>query len=342
MSADALPTAASAGYRMPAEWAPHERCWMAWPCRKELWGDNLAATQKAYAGVANAIAEFEPVTMLTPPAAVASAEALCADGVTVMPADLDDSWTRDSGPNFVTRDDGALAASVFHFNAWGNKYRKFRKDAALGHRLAEYLGVPTFSSPIFMEGGGINVDGEGTLLTTEQCVLNPNRNPGLGKQEAEQYFRDALGVEKVLWMPGDPDDQETDGHVDGIACFVKPGLVLVELSPAKGTPRYDNLQKNLQALEGATDATGRELEIVTINEAFEAEKRGDKFALSYINFYIANGGIVMPAFGIERDTEAKEKIESLFPDRKVSQVNVGDVAIGGGGIHCITQQQPAS
>ena len=326
---------------MPAEWMPHERCWMAWPCREELWGENLAATQRAYANVANAIGQFEPVTMLTPLAGVAAAQALCGEGVTVMAADLDDSWTRDSGPNFVKRDDGALAASVFHFNAWGGKYETYRKDAALGHRLAEYLGIPSFSSPLFMEGGGINVDGEGTLLTTEQCVLHPNRNPQLTKPEAEQAFCDALGVKKVLWLPGDPQDTETDGHVDGIACFIRPGVVLVEVCPEKNTVRYEAMQSNVSALEGATDAAGRELEIVVIEEAHEAESRSEIFAKSYINFYIANGGIVMPAFGIERDEVARAQIESLFPDRHVIQVNISDIALGGGGIHCITQQQPA-
>jgi len=326
---------------MPAEWMPHERCWMAWPCREELWGENLAATQRAYANVANAIGQFEPVTMLTPLAGVAAAQALCGEGVTVMAADLDDSWTRDSGPNFVKRDDGALAASVFHFNAWGGKYETYRKDAALGHRLAEYLGIPSFSSPLFMEGGGINVDGEGTLLTTEQCVLHPNRNPQLTKPEAEQVFCDALGVKKVLWLPGDPQDTETDGHVDGIACFIRPGVVLVEVCPEKNTVRYEAMQSNVSALEGATDAAGRELEIVVIEEAHEAESRSEIFAKSYINFYIANGGIVMPAFGIERDEVARAQIESLFPDRHVIQVNISDIALGGGGIHCITQQQPA-
>ena len=326
---------------MPAEWAAHERCWMAWPCRAELWGTSLPATQQNYAEVANAIAEFEPVTMLATLPGIDAAERLCGDGVTVMPADLDDSWTRDTGPNFVVNEAGQLAASVFQFNAWGGKYAPWRNDAALGHRLAEYLDVPTFSMPVFMEGGGINTDGEGTLLTTDQCVLNPNRNPGLTKDEAERVFRDGLGVEKILWMPGDPDDYETDGHVDGIACFAGPGKVLVEVCPEKGIARHANTWKNVQALEGKTDAAGRELEIHIIDEAYEAARRGDIFCVSYVNFYIANGGIVMPGYGIERDAVARKTIENLFPDRRVSQVNISHIAGGGGGIHCITQQQPS-
>ncbi len=325
---------------MPAEWEPHERCWMAWPCRVDFWGDNLVATQRAFASVANAISEFEPVTMLSPPGDTENARKICSNKVTVLPVRLDDSWTRDSGPNFVRNAAGDLAASIFHFNAWGGKHEPWRNDAALGHRLAEYLGIPTFSCPIFMEGGGINVDGEGTLLTTEQCVLNENRNPGLTKEEAEQAFREALGVEKILWMPGDPDDTETDGHVDGIACYVEPGKILVEICPAKGTARYDNMQANLQAISGESDAQGREIEIAIIEEAYEAERKGDIFATSYINFYIANGGIVMPGFGIDRDKDARDQLAALFPDREIVQINIADIAVGGGGIHCITQQQP--
>jgi agmatine deiminase len=341
MTMDALPTAAAAGFHMPAEWEPHERCWMAWPCRLEVWGENLAATRQAYADVANTISEFEPVTMLALPQHAAGARRLCGDKVVILQADLDDSWTRDMGPNFVVNDAGEVAASVFQFNAWGKKYEPWRNDAAIGHRIAEYLGVRTFSAPIFMEGGGINVDGDGTLITSEQCVLHDNRNPGLTKENAVQVFCDALGVKKVLWVPGDPEDMETDGHIDGLACFVEPGKVLVEICPAEGTERFDNLQKNLDALRGETDAKGRELEVLVIEEAHEAERSNEIFCSSYINFYIANGGIVMPCFGIDRDEDARQNLAALFPDREVVQINIDDIAIGGGGIHCITQQQPA-
>jgi len=342
MNGEAFPTAASAGFRMPAEWETHERCWMAWPCRVDLWGDNLGATQRAYAAVANAIAEFEPVTMLSPPRDAENARGLCAGKVTILPVELDDSWTRDFGPNFVRNDAGEVAASVFHFNAWGKKHEPWGKDAAIGHRIAEFLGIRTFSATIYMEGGGINVDGEGTVLTTEQCVLNTNRNPGLGKDEAAEILCGALGAEKILWLPGDPDDRETDGHIDGIACFLEPGRVLVETCPAKGTARFDNMQANLDALKGRKDARGRELKIEIIEEAHEADRRSEIFACSYINFYIANGAIVMPGFGIDRDAEARQTLAALFPEREVVQVNISDIALGGGGIHCITQQQPFS
>lgn len=340
MTADAFPTAKSAGFRMPAEWDPHERCWMAWPYRKDMWRENLSATQQAYANVANAICPFEPLTMLAPPAHVAEARQLLSAEVSILPVEIDDSWTRDNGPNFVVNDKGELAASIFHFNAWGQKHKPWGRDAAVGHRIAEYLGIPTFTSTVFMEGGGINVDGCGTVLTTEQCILNDNRNPGLTKEEATEALCEALGTDKVVWLPGDPDDKETDGHVDGIACFLEPGRVLVEICPARGTARYDNMQANLEAVRNATDARGNAFDVVTIEEAYEAERRSDIFACSYINFYIANGAIVMPGFGIDRDQDACERVAKLFPEREVVQVDISDIALGGGGIHCITQQQP--
>ena len=325
---------------MPAEWAPHSRCWMAWPTREAIWGDYLQAAKEDYASIARAIAQFEPVSLLTPADFTGEAAAMCGLEIEIIPWELEDSWMRDIGPNFLKIDD-ETAVSVFHFNAWGRKYPKYRKDAALGHRMAEALGIRSFTSPIYMEGGGICTDGEGTLLTTEQCILNDNRNPGISKAEAEHELRHALGVEKIIWLPGDPADDETDGHVDGLACFIRPGAVLVALGPDHSSERHELLMKNVRALEQATDARGRQLEIHYIEEAIEMESFGDRFCSSYINFYIANGGIVMPSYGIPADERARAVLESCFPDRKIIQVDVKGVATGGGGIHCITQQQPA-
>lgn len=338
-------TARAAGFRMPAEWTPHECCWIAWPASKAVWGDMLERSQQDYAGVANAIAQFEPVRMLTPPACVPNARNLCGARVEIIPWDLDDAWMRDMGPNFVRNTAGEVAASVFHFNAWGQKYTWYRKDAALGHQLAEALRMRTFSAPIFMEGGGINTDGEGTLLTTEQCILNRNRNPDMDKDEAERHLCDALGVEKVIWLRGDPGDDETDGHVDGIACFTSPGVVLAEPDPSAepGTDRYDVLEENIDILRNATDARGRKLQVSLMNAGTQMEVLGDRFCRSYINFYIANGAIVMPGYGVGgEDEQALEAVRAGFPDREVVQVPVNAIAYGGGSIHCITQQQPAA
>jgi len=332
-------SASEAGFRMPAEWERHSRCWMAWPCFEELWGVHLEGAQRGFADVARAIARFEPVTMLTQESALNEAADLCGESVDIVCCDLDDSWMRDIGPNFVKRGD-ELAASIFHFNCWGRKYPYYRKDAVVGHRVAESLSIRTFSSPIYMEGGGINVDGEGTVLTTEQCILNENRNPGLGRTEAERELCQALGAEKVIWLPGDPDDNETDGHVDGLACFVRPGVVLAELDPDTSSPRHEIHMRNIRALQDATDARGRELEIQLIEEASQVETDDERFCRSYINFYIANGGVVIPSYGIDADGRAREVVQACFPDHEVVQVDVNDIAYGGGGIHCITQQQP--
>ncbi len=333
-------SALEAGFRMPAEWAAHSRCWIAWPTREAIWGEHLQAARRDYASVARAIAEFEPVCMLCPPEFVSEANEMTGPDIEVIAWGLEDSWMRDIGPNFLKKGEES-AVSVFHFNAWGGKYRKFRKDAATGHRLSEALGIRCFTSPIFMEGGGICSDGEGTLLTTEQCILNNNRNPGISKAEAEHELCHALGAKKVIWLPGDPQDDETDGHVDGLACFIRPGVVLAELDPDPSSDRHEILMRNVRALEQATDAHGRKLEIRYIEEAAEVDPIGDRFCRSYINFYIANGGIVMPRYGISADARARAVVESSFPDRRIIQVEINGLATGGGGIHCITQQQPA-
>ena len=324
---------------MPAEWGLHERCWMQWSDRDDLVWVDIGKTQEAFARVALAVRQFEPVTMIVSPDSLDSAQSKCGSDIDYLLMDLDDSWARDSGPNFVSNGD-RLAASIYHFAAWGGKYPHIRNDAAVGHRVAEHLGIATFSSNVFMEGGGINVDGEGTILTSESCILNENRNPGLSKAEAEQILCDSLGGEKVIWVPGDPADFETDGHIDGIACFVKPGVVLCEVGSPDDPERCKDLQENLAALEQATDAAGRSLEIIKIGEAHGADVTSERFCLSYINFYIANGGIVLPKYGVESDDVAAETIQSAFPDHEIAAVDVNDIAIGGGGIHCITQQQP--
>ncbi len=324
---------------MPAEWEPHERCWMQWSDRDDLVWVDIGKTQEAFARVALAVRQFEPVTMIVSPDSLDSAQSKCGSDIDYLLMDLDDSWARDSGPNFVSNGD-RLAASIYHFAAWGGKYPHIRNDAAVGHRVAEHLGIATFSSNVFMEGGGINVDGEGTILTSESCILNENRNPGLSKAEAEQILCDSLGGEKVIWVPGDPADFETDGHIDGLACFVGPGVVMCEVGSPDDPERCKDLQENLAALERATDAAGRRLEIITIGEALDADVTSDRFCLSYVNFYIANGGIVLPKYGVESDDVAAETIQSAFPNHEIAAVDVIDIAIGGGGIHCITQQQP--
>ena len=325
---------------MPPEWAPHDRCWMAWPCRHAVWTDR-EATARGYAAVAHAIARFEPVTMVVAPSLAAEARDLLGSDIELLELPLDDSWARDAGPCFVVDDQGGLAGVSFTFNAWGGKYAPFADDALLAERILAQLDLPVISSPLVAEGGGLCVDGEGTLLTTDSCFPNANRNPGWDRDAIDAELRRTLGVEKVLWLPGDPRDEETDGHVDGVAAFARPGCVVVAGTEDRNDPRAPYLATLRDALAGATDARGRRLELQLLPEADEAVARGDRYCLSYVNFYIANGAIIAPGYGIAADGDARERLQSCYPDREVVQVPVDAIAEGGGGIHCITQQQPA-
>ena len=329
------------GFIMPAEWAPHSCCWMAWPCRPGLWSDEKS-TALEYADVANAIARFEPVRMLAPPHKVAEALALLGTNTEVIEVPIDDSWARDSGPNFLLNGAGELAGSCWTFNAWGNKYDPYDQDAKMGSRILKLAGARKFASSLVAEGGGITVDGEGTVITTETCFLNRNRNPDWSRAEVEAELCRTLGVEKVIWLPGDPQDTETDGHIDGIAAFIGPGRVLLEVNPDETDPHYPVTQMNLEALTGQTDAMGRTIEIEYIDEGYyHPPELWNGGCSSYINSYFANDAVIVPGYGYDRDAQAVETWQRLFPDREVVQVYIGNIALGGGGVHCITQQQPA-
>lgn len=342
MIAFSLATPQEAGFRMPAEWELHQRCWMAWPDRLDLWGDGLPEAQQAYARVARAIAAFEPVTMIASPESVAGATSTCGPLVDTLPLAIDDAWLRDTGPTFLVREDGERAASAWHFNGWGGSFDRFERDAEVADRLCDHLGLPLHRSGLRLEGGAVCVDGEGTVLTTESCVLHPNRNPGVSRREAERELCHALGASKVVWLPGELSEGDcTDGHVDGLACFARPGLVLLETRTDPSSKRAEVLRENRIALQGATDARGRALEIVELEDAWQAERDGDSFCISYVNFHLANGGVVMPAYDAPGDEPARRVVERAFPGRKVVQVDVRKIAVGGGGIHCITQPQPA-
>ena len=325
-------------YRMPPEWAPHERCWMAWPCRPGMWSDD-DATARNYADVAHAIRRFEPVSMLVPPELMSRARDFLGSDIDLIEMPIDDSWMRDTGPTFVLNEAGELAGACFTFNAWGGKYATYDQDALIGRRVLERLGLPALSSDLVAEGGGLCVDGEGTLLTTDTCFCNPNRNPDWSRDAIEAELKRLLGVETVLWLPGDLLDQETDGHVDGLAAFVAPGKVLVE--SAGEADREPYLGSLRAALEDAVDARGRRFELVEIPEADGSLATNDRFCLSYINFYIANGAIIAPRYDISADDVARERLQSCFPGREIVMVAIPNIAEGGGGIHCITQQQPA-
>ena len=322
---------------MPAEWAPHARTIMGWPCRDELWGDQLGQAKADYAATANAVAAFEPLTMVCADAQDAGeAGTALAGEVEVVELPIDDSWLRDSGPIFVLDDQGRRAGVHFGFNSWGEKFTPYDADAAVGGLLIDRLGDRRYDAPFVLEGGSVAVDGEGTLLTTEQCLLHPSRNPKMTREEIEQGLRDYLGVEQVVWLgQGLAEDRDTDGHVDLVAAFTRPGEVLLQSTPP-GTPSSERMADNRSRLVAAG------LEVVDFPLLPTLEVGGAEVAVGHLNFYLCNGAVIVPVAGLTTDAEALERIGAAYPDREVVGVPGGVIAFGGGGPHCITQQVPVA
>jgi agmatine deiminase len=321
--------------RLPAEWEPHERTLMGWPCRLELWGETIERAREEYAGVANAIAAFEPVSMIANPGAdAAAARAACGEAVEIVELALDDSWLRDCGPIYV-RADGRRTALHFAFNAWGGKFTPYDSDAALGGRIAERLGDPVERVGMVLEGGSILGDGDGTLITTEQCLLHPSRNPGLSRGQIEAELKRRLGVEEVVWLgAGLVEDRDTDGHVDLIAAFFGPGELLLQDVGADDPNRERCLENRRRLL-----AAG--IEVTPLPLLPRTEVAGEPVAASYLNLYVCNGAVIVPVTGAACDEEALAIIAAAFPGRQVVPVPGAVLAYGGGGPHCITQQVPA-
>ena len=337
------PCPARDGFAMPAEWAPHTRTWMCWPCRIEAWGgpEGLLRAKQAHARVARAISSFEPVTMAVRPHDTAEAKLACAGKVERLRGAAGRFVGARFGAKISARAEGMRAGVQWRFNAWGNKYRPFDQDAEFATRVLKRADVPIYRAPFVCEGGAIHADGEGTLITTEQCLLNENRNPDLTRQQIEEGIALFTGARRVIWLGEGFLDDETDGHVDNIACFAAPGRVLIGV-PAKRHPDYEPVHEAIRRLKSAHDAQGRAIEMVEIAQpTFDREDwRGRPLAASYINFYLANGGVVMPAFDDANDESARAVLADCFPDRDILQIDAMDIVAGGGGIHCITQQQP--
>jgi agmatine deiminase len=330
------------GFAMPAEWARHDRCWMAWPCRPELWGERMDAARQAYAEIAQTIAQFEPVTMIARPDLTAEASLHCGQGIAVLPLDYDDSWTRDTAPSFVCDRQGRLAGIDWRFNGYGEASPRYADDARLAQAICERLKVPHFAAPVVLEGGAVHVDGEGTGLVCAGSVLDPKRNPGLGREDLTRVLGDHLGVSKVIWLERGLIGDVTGGHVDNLACFARPGVVIALTSRDEGDDNYAALQDNLARLRSESDAQGRALEVIEIEQpAARWHAEGRRLNASYVNFYLANGVVIMPMFDDPMDDPAYKAIAATFPDRRVIQLDASDLVYGGGGIHCITQQQPA-
>jgi agmatine deiminase len=328
--------------RMPAESAPHERTVMCWPARHSLYGDLMPAAEDAHARVAATIARFEPVTMIADLGAGERAATACGDGVDVVELPIDDSWFRDTGPIYVT--DGADRVALdWAFNAWGRKFAPYEDDAAIARRYAESVGDDVRTIPVVLEGGAIAVDGAGTLVTTEQCLLHPNRNPMLARVDIEAVVAAELGVTTIVWLPhGLALDDDTDGHVDNVAAFAGPGTLLMQGCDDEAEDDWLRTNVNIRSARGAIDALGEAIEVVEIPVLPFTEIAGKRVAVPYLNFYIANGVVVVPVCGHPADDDMLRIIAEQYPDREVVGLDVGAVlAYGGGGIHCITQQVPA-
>lgn len=328
------------GLFMPAEWEPHARCWMQWPRRGNLWGPYMPQALVAYAHVARTISQFEPVTMIAHPDDVAEARFTCGAGVDVVGLAIDDSWARDTGPTFVKDPARGVAGVHWKFNGWGAKYAHTAHDARVGADVLKRLGMRCYEAPIVLEGGSFTVDGYGTLLTTEQCLLNANRNPELHPREVAEALAMYLGIRRVLWLGDGLEGDETDGHVDMVACFAGRGRVLLN-APAPGEPNFAAMQDNRERLMQMKDAAGGALKVIDVPQPMQVHHDdGRLMPLSYVNFYVANGAVIVPAYGDPRDDDAAQIIADAFPGRQCVQVPALDIARGGGAIHCITQQQP--
>lgn len=324
---------------MPPEWAPHSRTWMMWPQRAEVWED-IDATRRNYAEVAHAIRQFEPLTMVVHPQDTVQARHLLGGDIDILEHPVDDSWARDAGPCFLRNAKGDVAGVSFEFNAWGGKYEPYDGDNSVADAILSATGTRAFHSKLVAEGGGISVDGEGTILSTLSCFPNANRNPEWTLPEIEEELKNMLGGEKVIWLPGNHEETETDGHVDGVAVFAAPGVVIIQDTGPKDHFWRDIHQANITAIEDQTDAQGRKLRLVRLPDASVAQPpNGPEICDSYVNFYICNGAIIAPKYGIREDGAVRDILKDVFPDRDIIMVDIGRIATGGGGIHCITQQQ---
>lgn len=350
------------GFRMPAEFEPHAGTWMLWPERPDNWRLGAKPAEKAFVEVAAAISRFEPVTMGVSARQYENARAMLPACVRVVELSNDDAWARDSGPTFVTNGE-ELRAVDWRFNAWGGLvdglYFPWAEDDRVAMKIAEIAGVGRYRLGTFvLEGGSIHVDGEGTLFTTEECLLSEGRNPNLSKKEIEDTLRDYLGVETIVWIPRGIYLDETNGHVDNIIQIAEPGHVLLAWTEDRNDPQYAISAEAYDILSSAVDAKGRKLKItklllpapVCISEeesggvdAIEGtlpRLPGDRLAASYNNFYLVNGGVIYPLFDDPHDALAKQTLEAAFPGREVVGVYAREILLGGGNVHCITQQQP--
>ncbi len=328
---------------MPDESEVHERTWMAFGASAAVWGKRLLPqVQRDLATIALAIARYEPVSMLVRPADMAVAQRLMGSQVALWPCPVDDLWMRDTGPVFVRTEQGGVAGIDFNFNGWGGK-QPFDQDAQVAAWVTQHLGVRRIQTDLVLEGGALEVDGQGSAIITESCVVNRNRNPGLSKAAIEERLKRLLGLETIIWLPGIKGQDITDGHTDFYARFARPGVVVAAYDPDPQSFDHAVTLRHLEILRAATDAAGRRLEVEVLTAPSRTRPRfaSREFAAGYVNFYVCNGAVLVPEFGDPvADTAAQNTLRRLFPGRDVVALNIDAVAAGGGGIHCTTQQQP--
>ena len=353
------------GFHMPAEWAPHTQTWMLWPERPDNWRLGGKPVQAAHVALAKAIARFEPVTVGVSAGQYDNARArLDVPNIRVVEISSDDAWMRDTGPTFVVDHGGEVRGVDWAFNAWGGflggLYAPWNRDEQVASKVLDMERCQRYHTQGFvLEGGSIHVDGEGTLITTEECLLNRNRNPHLDRGQIERILADHLAVEKIIWLPDGLFNDETDGHVDNFCCYVRPGEVLLAWTDDASDPNYPRCQAALQVLENSVDAKGRALVVhkmpipgplyatqeecdgVDLVAGSQERHPSVRLAGSYVNFLIVNGGIIAPSFDDPLDCEAQALLQKLFPEHEVVMVPGRELLLGGGNIHCLTQQQPA-
>jgi agmatine deiminase len=352
-------TPAALGYRMPAEWEPHEATWIAWPHNPSDWPGRFQPIAWVYADIVRHLARAERVHIIVNDAASrAKAQKLLkqanvpADNIEFQLWPTDRVWTRDSGAIFVRNDKGEIAATDWRFNAWA-KYPDWKRDDQVAGKMSRAVGAASWQ-PLFevggkqvrvvLEGGSIDVNGRGTMLTTEECLLSEvqQRNPGMGRADIERVFAEYLGVSKVIWLNKGIVGDDTHGHVDDLARFVAPDTALTVIEANRNDENYELLQENLELLRNATDQDGKRLKVVTLQMPAPVVIKGQRVPASYANFYIANGLVLVPTFNDPNDRVALNTIAELFPDRKIVGIHCGDFIWGLGAIHCMTQQQPKS
>ena len=351
MDKSQLKTPVRSGFTMPAEWHPHEATWLTWPKDPETWPDRVPQVEEIYLNMIAALAPHEIVNLLvddedTEAAIRARVSSATAAQIHFHHIQTVDSWIRDYGPNFVAAY-GEVAFNDWIFNAWGNKYEALKEDDSVPRRLEPFLKLKRFSPGIVMEGGSIEVNGRACVLTTEQCLLNPNRNPDLSRGQIEMYLKEYLGVLKVLWLGEGIVGDDTDGHIDDIARFVASNVIVCAVEDDPQDANYELLQDNLKRLRAMTDAHGRPFEIVTlpmpgiVGGTSTSTRDLDRLPASYANFYIANNVVLAPVFGHANDTRAVETLQKVLPTRQVVPINCEPLVWGMGTIHCVTQQQPS-